>query len=69
MHYHLEAKALTRLIKGRYLTHSGDSSYITGHRKPDVTLLTAAGIFVSRLLTSTYRHFSRNIFLTLKGPN
>lgn len=59
----MEAKALTRLTKRRYVTHSGDSSYITGRRKPDVTLLTADGIFVSKLLTYTHQHFSRNKFL------
>ena len=33
MHYHVEANALNCLIKWRYQTYSGDTFYITGHRK------------------------------------
>jgi hypothetical protein len=45
------------------------SVLLSGYRKFDVTFLTAASIFVTKLLTSTHRHFSRNTFLIYEVCN
>jgi hypothetical protein len=61
MQCHVKDKALTRLIKSvtRNILGIHSTSLVTGK---SVTLLTASEIFFSKLLTSTPRHLSRNIF-------